>query len=257
MKPLARPIRLIVADVDGCVTRGGRQPFDLAMMQRIAERNRASRTDPGVPAMTFCTGRPLPYVQALQQACACHHPAIAEFGAVLWDPVHQHHSIHPAYSEADRRRYQAMLAEAEQQFIANGDGQVLIEAGKVCQLTLYPKPPLTVPELARRAESFSARWSEHFATDQTTAVVNYMPHAVNKGTALDWLSRLTGIDLDEMVGLGDSESDWHFMRLCARSAAPSNAVPALRARVDWRLQHAAVDCIEELYERIRAESPAA
>ena len=139
-------IRLIVADIDGCFTAGGRSHLDLEMLRHVAEWNSLSRNDDTVPALVFCTGRPLPYIQALSQAVGAYLPSIAEFGAVLWCPETQVHAIHPAYSQEDRRLYQQILAEAEEEFADLNVG-VLIEAGKVCQLTLYPRKPLTVDDL--------------------------------------------------------------------------------------------------------------
>ncbi|MDK2970833.1 MAG: hypothetical protein PWP23_588 [Candidatus Sumerlaeota bacterium] len=252
-----KPIRLIVADVDGCITRGSYQPFDLEVLALIGENNRRSLSDPLVPALTFCTGRPLAYVQALQQACHCHHPAIAEFGAVMWDAETHTHAIHPAYTSEDRRLYEAILADAEQAFGTAGEKQVLIEAGKLCQLTLYPRPPMTAAILAEHAREFSERWSKYFATDVTTAVINYLPRAVNKGTAIEWLAGVVGLGLDEMAGLGDSASDWLFMEKCAVSAAPSNAVAPLLQKADWNLVGGAAECVAELYDRLLAYNRAA
>lgn len=246
-----KPIRLIVADIDGCVTRGGRVPFDLDMLRRVAGWNIQSEREEAIPALTFCTGRPLPYVQALQQACGSRVPAIAEFGAVIWDPRQQCHAVHPAYTQDDRRRYYEMLADAEETF-SDPDLGVLIEAGKLCQLTLYPRPPLRVEELDEVVADFSARWREYYVFDRTPAVINYMPRAVNKGTALLWLSELSGIGLDEMAGIGDAESDWHFLQHCALSATPKNGRPMVKERCDWCLGGGPVECIPELYERVIA-----
>ena len=77
-----------------------------------------------------------------------------------------------------------------------------------------------------------------------------MPRTVNKGTAIEWLAEHTGIPLARMAGIGDSHSDWHFMKRCALSACPSKAHDEVLAQSDWVLDCGAVDCIVELYERI-------
>ena len=53
----AGTIRLVLADVDGVVTGGEDQPADLAVLDRLTRINRASLTDPTVPALTLYTGR--------------------------------------------------------------------------------------------------------------------------------------------------------------------------------------------------------
>lgn len=248
---MTQPIRLIAADIDGCFTAGGRSHVDLEMAARVAEWNRLSVTEATVPALVFCTGRPLPYIQALSQVIAAQWPSISEFGAVLWCPRKQTHAIHPDYSDEDRARYSALVAHAEEYF--DGGGRpVLIEAGKVCQLTLYPRHPATVREVVDEAEEFVARWREHFVIEQTPAVLNFMPRAVNKGTALEWLSRHTEIPLSEMAGIGDSDNDWDFLQHCGISSAPRNAQEGVRERSTWKLDSGPGECIVELYERVIA-----
>jgi len=57
--------RLVVADVDGVLSHGEAAPLDFAVLQRLAEINDCARQDPVYPAVTLCTGRPVPYVEVL------------------------------------------------------------------------------------------------------------------------------------------------------------------------------------------------
>lgn len=242
-------IKLIVADIDGCFTHGGRAPLDLDLLAEVRRWNEESRTDATVPALVFCTGRPLPYVQAMHQAAGIHHlPSLAECGAVMWCPRTRRHLEHPAFGPVERRHFHELSAHAEEELLG-GDGLISIEAGKFCQLTLFPIPPLTMSEMLARVEVFAARWSERFVVDRTLAVVNFLPPAINKGTGLEWLASREGIALSEMIGVGDSASDWDFMGRCGISAAPANAVPELKAKSTWVLESGPVDCIREVHAR--------
>lgn len=192
---MTKPIRLIVADIDGCFTAGGRSRLDLNMCKQVQAWNERSKDEYDIPALVFCTGRPLPYIQAMKQAAGCYLPSIAEFGAVVWCPVRQSHYIHPMYSEDERRRYEDLLKEAEKEFgIENSE--ILIEAGKLCQLTLYPRHPAKVEDMRERVETFHERWRDYYVLDRTPAVMNFMPQSINKGTALEWLAEFAGIGLD-------------------------------------------------------------
>ena len=63
-------LRLVLADVDGVITRGEGQPAELDVLERLAAINAAARRDPRVPAITLCTGRQAPYVELLAQLLA-------------------------------------------------------------------------------------------------------------------------------------------------------------------------------------------
>lgn len=242
-------IKLIVADIDGCFTGGGRTDVNLAMLAKVAEYNHRSHTEPYIPHLVFNTGRPLPYIQALQQTIASRLPSIAEFGAVLWCPETQTHAIHPKYTAEDRRRYEELILQAEEEFAHEHSG-VLIEAGKVCQLTLYPRQNVSMEDVLEETNPFMQRFAEHFTVDVTTHVLNFLPNGVNKGTALEWLSTYTGIAEHEMAGIGDSDCDWRFLERCAISATPPNGRPMLQERCTWRLKSEPGECILELYDRV-------
>ncbi len=244
-------IELIVADIDGCFTGGGRRPLNLDLCRQVAEYNRRSAEDPAVPHLVFCTGRPLPYIQAMSQAVAARLPSISEFGAVLWDPITQVHHVHPDYTEADHHKYEELLNSAEREF-SDIESGVLIEAGKLCQLTLYPRHPATIDHVIERAGPFTLKWKDHYTVDKTPAVLNFLPPAVNKGTALDWLSKYTGISIDQMAGIGDSMCDLRFLQRCAVSAAPASAGSDVREQCTWTLETNAEHCILEFYGRIIA-----
>jgi len=248
-------IQLVVADIDGCFTGGGRRPLNLDVCRRVADWNEQSVTDPTVPHFVFCTGRPLPYIQAMSQAIASRLPSIAEFGAVLWDPVTQVHAVHPDYTAEDHRRYEELLDSAEREF-ADIESGVLIEAGKLCQLTLYPRHPATVADMVERAGPFVLKWRDHFTVDRTPAVLNFLPPSVNKGTSVEWLSSIVGIPTSRMAGIGDSECDLRFLTRCALSAAPINAAPHVRDRVMWALDGGPEACILEFVERVIARNRA-
>ncbi|MBI5154939.1 HAD hydrolase family protein [Candidatus Poribacteria bacterium] len=249
MENSTKPIRLIVADIDGCFTQGGRFSIDLELCARVRAWNEASSSDPAVPALVFCTGRPLPYVLCMHQLTGSRLPSLAECGAVLWCPVTRRHHLHPSYTLEDQRHYAELRLHAEAELLGRDD-RVVVEAGKFSQLTVYPLPPLTMPELVERVREFAARWHEHFTVDYTHAVINFLPHGINKGTGLEWLAGFCGVPADQMAGIGDSESDWDFMGRCRLSAAPVNGRPELREKVDWALESGPGACIAEVYERV-------
>ncbi|NIO68246.1 MAG: hypothetical protein GTN71_04125, partial [Anaerolineae bacterium] len=79
-------VRLVVVDVDGCLTPGEARPWNFEALSYVAQLNREARHNPQVPAVTLCTGRQEPYVEVLMQAIDAHLPAIYENGGGLYFP---------------------------------------------------------------------------------------------------------------------------------------------------------------------------
>lgn len=242
-------IRAIVADIDGCFTAGGRFPLDLDLLAFVRDMNAHAAEDPDIPALGFCTGRPLPYVLALVQGSGASFPSLAENGANLWDPVRRTHEVHPAFGRAQREHFYELVQHIESELLTT-DPRIALEAGKICQATVYPLTSLTMGEMLAIVEPFADRWRERFILDRTRAVVNFLPPGINKGTGLEWAAMREGIELAAIAGIGDSDSDWDFLSRCGVSAAPSNASPWLRDRCTWALEGGPVACIREMYDRV-------
>ncbi len=65
--------------------------------------------------------------------------------------------------------------------------------------------------------------SDQFTVTPATKAINIHPVSVNKGSGLQWLAEVTGIEPAQMGGVGDSAGDVDFLRLVGHPAAPANA----------------------------------
>lgn len=255
MADYQNPIDLIVADIDGCFTAGGKSFYNLDVCAKVRAWNEAAEWDASVPRIVFCTARPLPYVQCIHQVTGSKLPSVAECGALMWDPRTLRTHVNPAYTEADRRRFQELTAQAQETLVSHARG-IIREEGKVCQLTLYPRRPMTIEELARRSVEFAKPWKKTIRVDATHSVVNFLPKCIDKGVGLKWLASFLGIPLSHVAGLGDADSDWDFLQYCGVSASPMNGRDLVRSRVDWRLESGPAECIVEFFERVIAHNRA-
>src|SRR5262252_4963429 len=144
-------IRLIVADVDGVLSLGEAAPFELAVLQRLAEVNDRARHKPQHLAVTLCTGRPAPYVEVLMQAIHGFYPAIYEHGAGLYVPEPYGFKAHPALTptiQAQLMQLQTLLHDA----LVTTD-LAYFQPGKSASLSLFARanvPLHTVTRVASR-----------------------------------------------------------------------------------------------------------
>src|SRR5437867_117404 len=102
-------IRLVVVDVDGCLTAGEGQPLDFQGLARVARANTRSLSDPSVPAVTLCTGRPAPYVEVMHQVVAGHVPALYEHGCGMLVPSPYGFKTHPRITPEVEAEFDAAM----------------------------------------------------------------------------------------------------------------------------------------------------
>src|SRR5690625_6841963 len=70
-------IKLFVTDLDGCISYPYRTP-NWDAIQEIRDLNIASRSNPEIPPLTICTGRPHPYAEAVAQWLDVRLPFVFE-----------------------------------------------------------------------------------------------------------------------------------------------------------------------------------
>ncbi len=225
------PVRLVVVDVDGCLTPGEGQPWHFEALHHIAHLNREARHNPKVPAVTLCTGRQEPYVEVLMQAIDAHWPGIYENGGGLYFPQQYRFVESPLITPQMRGALGEVKAALHRRIVATGRGY--FQPGKEVSLTLYPTDSTTVQELYHMVVEVLSLHRDYYTAQISVSCVDILPRGVDKGSGVKWLSEETGIPLAQIGGIGDSPSDLKFLCLVGHSAAPANATDEVKAAVDY------------------------
>ena len=220
-------IRVALVDVDGCLTDGEGSALDLKLLADVAEVNRRSRVDPQTPAVTLCTGRPAPYVEVLHQAIGGWLPAIFENGCGLFVPRPYGFHKHPSLTREREDAFRAASSLLRERLVSSGDAY--FQPGKEFSATLYPLT-MSVHELFLRARDLAG---DAVYLDEAVTCINLMPVGMDKGVGAAWLAQETGIGLDEMAGIGDSDADLVFLERVGLAAAPANATRNVRRRAAY------------------------
>ncbi|MFQ6057338.1 MAG: HAD family hydrolase [Anaerolineae bacterium] len=228
---IEKPLRLIVVDVDGCLTRGEAQPLDFGVLARVAEFNARARDNPSLPAVTLCTGRPEPYVEVLMQAIGAFRPGIYENGGGLYFPREYRFVENPLITTEMREVLGRVKRALRTEVVEPGLGY--FQPGKEVSLSLYPLPGTTVGQLYRHVTRALRPYTAWYVAEESATCVNVIPRGVDKGTGVRWLSEETGVPLSRIGGVGDSTSDLKFLTLVGFAAAPANATPAVKERVHY------------------------
>jgi hydroxymethylpyrimidine pyrophosphatase-like HAD family hydrolase len=220
----AGSLRLLLADVDGVITRGEGQSVDLDILQRLAATNEASLRDPAVPAIALCTGRQAPYIELMAQLIGTFMPCIFEHGAGLFFPTTFRFEFEPPDYAQRLARLRAIVDEP-----LIRSGRAFVQPGKEATMTLYPLDSTSVSDLFQIAQEVIS----DFDVERNVNGVEVRPPGINKGAGARRLAAILGVPLESMAGVGDSDPDLSYLTRVGFSAAPANATPAVRTTVNY------------------------
>jgi hydroxymethylpyrimidine pyrophosphatase-like HAD family hydrolase len=228
---LDKCMKLLVLDIDGVLSQGEAQAFDLSLLGRLRKLNQASKTDSSIPSVTINTGRPSPYVEALMQAIDGWQPALYENGAGLYFPLTYEFRITALLTSSIKSQLNSLINLLDKEIVQSG--KAYWQPGKTVCYTLFSYGDYTVAELAEEVAGLAASSSEDIAVAIAGQALNIYPKLITKGTGVEWLAEATDIALSEMAGVGDSDGDIDFLRLLSHCAAPDNATVAVKSIVNY------------------------
>ncbi|MCI8442705.1 MAG: HAD-IIB family hydrolase [Provencibacterium sp.] len=265
---------LLCSDIDGTALRRseGVPPRNIEAVRRFTSLG---------GRFTFATGR-VPYmVREAAEHFAINAPIIAANGAMLCEPgslrVLEEHKITQGVHEAARELV-ALFDGRAAVIIDDGDFYCPVSASEKSRQIAYTHPmvhtdPCKIEEapnschkililaenpeqtagLREEMEIFSGRFGVVVSGER---LVELIPQEVDKGRGLLAVARRLGIRMENTVAIGDNENDFELLQAAAFSAAPADAAPAVRARVN-RVLCCCMDgalgmLIDELIERCEA-----
>ncbi len=239
---IQKPIRLIVLDIDGVMTGGEARTLDLPLLEMLGSINRSARHDKTLPAVTICSGRPAPYVEALMQGMDGFFPAVFENGAGLYVPEGYRFLQHPELNVDGRMR--AVRDRLEETLVR--ENRAYFQPGKEYSLTIFANEPSDTPYLQRWVEAVLGPLKPDVELVYSISCLNILAKGSNKAKGIEFLGEKTGIDPIEMLGVGDSEVDYEFLRRVGYSAAPDNAVQAIKDIANYVSPYNAAEGVRDI-----------
>ncbi|PIU62264.1 MAG: hypothetical protein COS84_10530 [Armatimonadetes bacterium CG07_land_8_20_14_0_80_40_9] len=214
-------IKVVVMDIDGCLTPGEVEEIDLGVLKKLREYNQRSKDDPLIPAITFCTGRPQPYLEAMHQMLSGYLPAIYESGGGMYFPQGYYFRTNPKITESLRQELGRITNLVEERIAKLGIAK--IQPGKETSLSLYPTPGYSTSKVLKITSQLFKEENLSYSLVDGLSCINILPPRVDKGEGVRWLSRVMKIRLNDLAGIGDSDGDLPFLRLVGAGACPRNA----------------------------------
>lgn len=239
-----KPIRLLVFDIDGVLTRSEGKAFDLPLLERLAEMNHTAHADPSCPAVTLCTGRPAAYVEAVLRAIDGHLPAVFENGAALYLPDGYRFLPHPALG--NQSSFEAVRQRLEDELVRTG--QAVLQPGKDYSLSYVVSAPSETDLLYKQAATALGPLNESVDLVCSASCLNVLPRGMNKGKGIEFLASQTDYGPGEMLGVGDSDVDLPFLARVGHSASPANANPDVKRLVQYVAPRLAADGVRDILD---------
>lgn len=226
--------RWIISDIDGCISPEESVAWDMGKFLELARRIQDANADrsPLAP-LTFCTGRPQPYVEVLMKLLNVTAPAICENGAVFYTLHNNTASYAPGVTREKIAGLRAVrrFVEAE---ILPAFPQTVIQFGKEAQLSIFSQEPEVFAEIKPRIERFvSENGGPELHISPSHFYLNISLMGVDKGEALRVLARQLGAGHDELAGIGDTVGDLPLRETVGFFACPANATDEIKAVADY------------------------
>ncbi len=245
-------IELIVSDWEGCVAepQGGRVPWPsrkLADLAAIIQQIEAP--------FVLCTGRQLPYTEAAVQEIGSlvDIPSIAENGAVLYFPKTKKVLLNPLITPEVQEKLNEVRRKAFKLIDSLGGNR---EYGKEFAVTLNPPPGVSIQQFYRYVYQQLSEFSEIIEINHSRAAIDITPKGVNKGSGVKFLAEVTGINLANVIAIGDAQGDLAMLREVGHPTCPANADQCVKDISEYvspyRTTDGVIDIIHHFLE-VRAE----
>lgn len=230
------PRQLIFSDNEGCIIEAKGKEFNLPELSRL--KSLLARAD--TFGFAICTGRSVPYVEAMTQVLGIHRsefPCVCEGGGVLY---------WPAQDRTELLVRPFPTAELLDRLPAN---LFRVEPGKVCCLSLYPSNALSVQELTEVVAPLVD--SSLFTLRVSAAALDITPSGVDKAFGIRKAIEAIKYRSRTVVAVGDADNDLPMFDVADYTAAPSNATHAVKARANFISRFPHTEGLIEILENLK------
>lgn len=223
-------LRAILCDNDGCLQSEALGPLDLGGLGVLQAWNQEARRRPdALPELTICSGRPLPYVEAMCRVLDVRLPAVAENGVWLWLPDEYRAVRDPSISDADLEAVEACSHYCETDLRQLGFDR---QPGKTCSVTLWHESTEQLMELVPQLTQRVEREAWPFRVSASESHLNLDLEQIDKGSGIRRVKEITGFDASVLGAIGDTSGDLAMRPEVAWFGCPANAIPEVQAVSD-------------------------
>jgi hydroxymethylpyrimidine pyrophosphatase-like HAD family hydrolase len=225
----------VICDIDGCLGPEEHGPLDADLLAEVAAYNRLAHERGDRPVVTLCSGRPLPYAEAIARLIGVRTlPVVCEMGVWLWHADTNRFDRDPRITPEHGRAVHEAQEWIEAIYgMSNPRGPVSQQPGKACSISLYHPDTAYLKGLEPELEAEIARRGWPFRVSSTWHWINIDLKHVSKASGIERLLAHTGLAPERLAGIGDTMGDMAIREHVAFFACPANADDRLKGHADF------------------------
>ncbi len=213
-------IKLFITDLDGCISMPFIPPkWDI--ISEIKELNELSKTDSTIPPMTICTGRPMPYAEAVYQWLGMYKPFLFESGGGVYDMSQNKLHWHPTFDEQREQELSELKSHLKKNFIEKYPNTIP-EFAKFTDSGIINQTPAVIYEMYPQIKKYVEENYPDFEVHYTDVSINVISKSTNKGEGIRFLCQLLELELSEVAFIGDTGGDRPGLEIVGMPFAPAN-----------------------------------
>ncbi len=234
-KGMEKRIKLVVIDIDGCLNPHHiGKPLDLSTLSKIQSFSIQAKNSIVHPQITLNTGRYLNYGEVFTQILAIDDFFGFEMGNAIAKCegskiiVKKHPNLSVKMID-DNFQFQKSFLRTFPEY------DLYFQKYKQFMTTfIFDNNSPVISDCARDIKDFTSNKGFNFKIDMGHNFINLLHEGINKGTGFRFLLKQThNLSSENVATIGDSNSDWDFMRLSGFSACPYNASEQLKKQCDY------------------------
>lgn len=220
------PYLALATDYDGTLATDGQ--VEEATLRAIDRWQQSGRK------LILITGRQLDDLLTIFPEIDRFDLAVAENGAVLYDPRSQAVQLlgdRPPSVFIDR--LQAQIQQEAGQLELTGEFSNIVRDRNLALLATGQVIVATWTPYDRLAIDLIEELQLDLQVIRNKGAVMILPTGVDKASGLYAALKMLDLAPEAVIGVGDAENDSAFLELCGYSVAVANALPPVKAHVDW------------------------
>ncbi|HAH51640.1 MAG TPA: hypothetical protein DCL80_10405 [Balneola sp.] len=240
-------IKLFITDLDGCIS----MPFippKWKVISELKELNERSKTDTTIPPLTICTGRPMPYAEAVYQWMGMYKPFLFESGGGVYDMAENKLHWHPTFDKERERELGELKYHLRKNFIEKYPNTIP-EFAKFTDSGIINQDPKVIHEMYPEINEYVGENYPNFEVHYTDVSINVISKSTNKGEGIKFLCQLLGLGLEEVAFIGDTGGDRPGLEIVGKSFAPNNAMKSAK-EVSNVMDGEDADAVLEAYKKV-------
>jgi HAD superfamily hydrolase (TIGR01484 family) len=203
-------MKIVLCDIDGCLTEGKNIPLVLENLSAIKETLKNKEEQ-----IALCTGRPQPYVELFCQVLDIKLPCICENGSYLYMPKTDTIEVNPIISKKHLEKLYIIKNKIIPLIMKNIPYK--FEPCKDYSLSINTTKPIN-----NLFESIKQKIdNKDIEITYSSSAIDISVKGINKGAAMELLRKK--INITKFIGIGDSVADISFLEKCDYAFSPDNA----------------------------------